>query len=290
MSSNPPISIAIIGAGIAGITLAIAISKHNPNLHLTIFESRSEFSEIGAGVGLGPNAVQAMKLIDAGVYEAHEAVKDRSRSEEKEGIWFDIRYGDGPMAGEMMTDAVAHKDFDHGGVGRAVFLNELVKLLPSGVKVVFEKKVVDVQEIGDRMKVVFSDGEEVAVDAVIGCDGVRSACRKIMLGGYEAVYSGKYAYRKVIPMAKAVAAVGEEVQNRTIYSARGGHILMFPIKGGQLLNLVVFRDSEGQPWTDNKWVIPSTREEILKDFEMWGQKCTNLLEVSFFLNPKQPEG
>jgi len=51
MSSPRPITIAIIGAGIGGITLAIAISKHNPDLHLTLFESRAEFSEIGAGVG-----------------------------------------------------------------------------------------------------------------------------------------------------------------------------------------------------------------------------------------------
>ena len=49
--ANKPISIAIIGAGIGGLTLAIALSKHNPSLQLTIFESRPEFSEIGAGVG-----------------------------------------------------------------------------------------------------------------------------------------------------------------------------------------------------------------------------------------------
>jgi salicylate hydroxylase len=46
-----PISIAIIGAGIAGVTLAIALSKLNPGLKAAIFESRAIFSEIGAGLG-----------------------------------------------------------------------------------------------------------------------------------------------------------------------------------------------------------------------------------------------
>jgi ribulose 1,5-bisphosphate synthetase/thiazole synthase len=46
-----PISIAIIGAGIAGITLCIALSQRNSNLKVTVFESRAAFSEIGAGVG-----------------------------------------------------------------------------------------------------------------------------------------------------------------------------------------------------------------------------------------------
>jgi salicylate hydroxylase len=59
MDSSPPLSIAIIGAGIAGITLAIALSEHNPSLSLTIYESRPEFSEISAGVGFGPNALRA---------------------------------------------------------------------------------------------------------------------------------------------------------------------------------------------------------------------------------------
>lgn len=40
-----------IDIAVAGITLAIALSKHNPSLKITIFESRAAFSEIGAGVG-----------------------------------------------------------------------------------------------------------------------------------------------------------------------------------------------------------------------------------------------
>jgi salicylate hydroxylase len=66
-SSSPPLSIAIIGAGIAGITLAIALSEHNSNLSLTIYESRHEYSEISAGVGFGPNvrilSIQSNKIL-----------------------------------------------------------------------------------------------------------------------------------------------------------------------------------------------------------------------------------
>ncbi|KAG4439641.1 hypothetical protein IFR05_004890 [Cadophora sp. M221] len=51
MSASQPITLAIIGVGIGGINLAIAIPKHNPDLQLTLLESRTEFSEIGAGVG-----------------------------------------------------------------------------------------------------------------------------------------------------------------------------------------------------------------------------------------------
>lgn len=49
--SERPLEIAIIGAGLAGVTLALALTRNNPNLHLTIFESRRKFSEISNGVG-----------------------------------------------------------------------------------------------------------------------------------------------------------------------------------------------------------------------------------------------
>jgi salicylate hydroxylase len=131
--------------------------------------------------------------------------------------------------------------------------------------------------------VIFADGVEVRVVAVLGCDGVRSTCRRVLLGEDEksarAVYSGKYAYRKVVEMEKAVAVAGREIENRTIFFGHGGHILMFPIRDGKFLNIVAFVDAKGQPWTDRRWVIPASREEVLKDYEGWDNPATSILEV-----------
>lgn len=184
----------------------------------------------------------------------------------------------------MIGEIEAKGGFRHCGASRAHFLDGLVGLIPPGMKVHFGKKVVDVVASQDgKMQVQFDDGEVFTADAVVGCDGVRSACRRILLGpdnkSANAVYSGKYAYRKVIDMKDVVKAVGTEVENRTIYSGRGGHLLMFPIRAGKALNIVVFRDSDGVPWTQHQWVIPSSREELLRDFEGWGEKPLKLLEV-----------
>ncbi|KAH7412926.1 hypothetical protein BKA64DRAFT_568081 [Cadophora sp. MPI-SDFR-AT-0126] len=285
MASSPPIKIAIIGAGIGGITLAIAISKHNPDLQLTLFESRAEFSEIGAGVGFGPNATQAMRHISPEVEAVHDKVKTPNLWPEKDHIWYDLRYGTGPRAGEMIGEIEAKGGFRHCGASRAHFLDGLVGLIPETVKVQFGKKVVDVvaDDQDGKMRVLFDDGKVFIADAVVGCDGIRSACRRILLGpddeSAKAVYSGKYAYRKVIDMKDAVKAVGTEVENRTIYSGRGGHLLMFPIRAGKALNIVVFRDSDGAPWTQHQWVIPSSRKELLRDFEGWGEKPIRILEL-----------
>lgn len=285
MSPLAPISIAIIGAGIGGITLAIGLSNYNPSLKLTIFESRLAFSEIGAGVGFGPNAIKALTLISPKLANAYNKVKTANLSPQKVHLWFDLCSGIGPRAGELIAEVASNKAFVHGGASRAQFLDGLVELIPEDVEVVFEKRVVAItrDEPDGKMAIRFDDGTEEHAHAVIGCDGIRSACRRILLGeddkSASAVYSGKYAYRKVVPMEKAVQAVGMEVENRQIYSGYGGHLLMFPIKNGQALNLVVFKDAEGEPWTQRQWVVPSSREAILSDFKGWGEKATKILEV-----------
>ncbi|TVY13951.1 6-methylsalicylic acid decarboxylase atA [Lachnellula arida] len=287
MSSDQPLSIAIIGAGIAGVTLAIALSGHNPNIHLTIFESRLKFSEISAGVGLGPNAVKAMDLISPKITEAYNAVKTANLWPEKAEVLYDIRYGDGPKAGHMIAEMKSEKGFVPCSASRAQFLARLIDLLPETVGVKFGKRVIDVE--GDdedepgKTRVRFEDGTEVHVDAVIGCDGIRSACRRILLGeddrGANAVYSGKYAYRKVVDMNKAIKAVGPEVQNRQVYLGQGGHILTCPIRNGKALNMVAFKDARGTPWKQRQWVIPSSRDVLLRDFKGWGDKSIKLLEL-----------
>jgi salicylate hydroxylase len=53
-----------------------------------------------------------------------------------------------------------------------------------------------------------------------------------------AVFSGKYAYRGLIPMAKAVDIMGDNEQPRTpqMFVGYHGHVLTFPIANGSIFN------------------------------------------------------
>lgn len=89
----PPI--AIIGGGLAGLALSIGLTRHG--IPHKIYESAPAFSEIGAGIALGPNSVTALELIDPRIKDALEScITHNEGIEDDVGIrreWMDIRVG-----------------------------------------------------------------------------------------------------------------------------------------------------------------------------------------------------
>jgi flavin-dependent dehydrogenase len=90
-------TIAIIGGGLAGLTLSIGLTRYG--IPHKIYESASAFSEIGAGIALGPNSISALELIDPRIKEGlkkcityNEGVNEEGEGKGKEE-WMDIRVG-----------------------------------------------------------------------------------------------------------------------------------------------------------------------------------------------------
>jgi salicylate hydroxylase len=220
-------TIAIVGGGIAGLTLAIAL--HQRQVPVTIYEQAPAFGEIGAGVSFSPNAVQAMKVCHEGIYEAFEDVCTRNLWPEKKKVWFDYLDGfnedthtDGEGKGKQKIAFTISNSLGQNGVHRAHFLEAMVKLMPKNIAR-FGKRLSDVTESsGGKMVMSFEDGSTAEADAIIGCDGIKSRVRQIMFGAdhpsAKPSYTHKYAYRGLVPMEKAIEAVGEEqAQNACMY-------------------------------------------------------------------------
>lgn len=208
-------NVAIIGGGIAGITLAIAL--HHRQIPVTIYEQAPAFGEVGAGVSFSPNAVQAMKVCHPGVYQAFERVCTRNLWESKQDVWFD--YLDGYNNRESGRQDIAftiRNSLGQNGVHRAHFLDEMVRLIPEDIAR-FHKHLEEILERMSDGKLLmrFSDGSVEEADVVVGCDGIKSRVRQLMVGrehpAADPVFTHKYAYRGLVPMDKAVEAIGEEL-------------------------------------------------------------------------------
>lgn len=237
--AHPPtkhFNIAVVGGGIAGLTLTLALLKNR--VPVTLYEAASKFGEIGAGVSFGPNASRAMNLISPHIYKGFENRSTHNQSQDNLGYWFTMQYGEDLGQGDLITELPC--EGGHAAVHRAHFLDELIQLLPEGV-VIFGKRAIGYDQSGESVTVKFQDGTKAEHDAVIGCDGIKSKIRVCLLGEQDpaskAVYSGKYAYRGLIPMDKAKGLLGEEkAQNSQMYFGRHGHVLTFSIEKGKTMN------------------------------------------------------
>ena len=240
-TNTKPLDIAVIGGGIAGLTLVIGLLKHD--IQVTLYEAAHHFGEIGAGVGFGPNSTRALTMIDPAIKHGFEKVSTSNLWESKQHVWFDFRYGeDGDEEGR--TGKLFHTLYCYGPQGtmhRADFLDELVKLVPAGIAH-FGKRLVALEDLGHSgLRLKFHDGSEATHHAVIGCDGIKSATREYLLGpnnlATHAVFSGKYCHRGLIPMDEAVALLGDELaRNNNMYLGHHGHILTFPVQKGKTMN------------------------------------------------------
>jgi len=197
---------------------------------LTVYpKAAPAFAEIGAGVSLGPNAARAMQMIDPAIHEGLLRCATGNAWPAQQNSWFTFRKGEDKDAkfGAKICDLWC--ETGQTSVHRASFLDELVALVPKEVAH-FGKKLEDIEDKGDHVILHFADGTTAKHSAVIGCDGVKSRTREIVLGKHhpatKPTFSGKYAYRGLIPMEKAADLMGDELaRNSQMFLGHGGYVL-----------------------------------------------------------------
>lgn len=120
---------------------------------------------------------------------------------------------------------------------------------------------------------------------VIGCDGIRSKVRQFVIGGdnnpaHHAHYTHKYAFRGLVPMDKAYAALGQEkTETRHMYLGPDAHALTFPVAGGKLLNVVAFVTDTDQ-WPDSeKFTLPASKADAVKAFASFNSTVKAIIDM-----------
>ncbi|KAF2155146.1 FAD/NAD(P)-binding domain-containing protein [Myriangium duriaei CBS 260.36] len=259
-------TIAIVGGGIGGLTLAIGCLTQSVPIH--VYEAAPSFGEIGAGVSFGPNALRAMQLISPSIWNAFQACLTNNASHESSKYWF--RFRNGNDTSSKVGSSIIDLECATGqtSVHRARFLDELVKEVPEEAAS-FGKRLDNVDDRGEHVVLHFKDGTSARHAAVICCDGIKSRGRHILLGkdhpAASAVFSGKYAYRGLIPMDQAAELMGDDIaRNSHMFLGKGGHVLTFPIEKGDTMNVVAFGSADR--WDDPEWVKPMKKDDMRRDF------------------------
>jgi salicylate hydroxylase len=268
--SSQDFNIAIVGAGIGG--LALAIGLNHLNVPFTIYESAAAFSAVGAGVGLGPNALSAMDMIDSRFRDMYMRIATGNLRPEKKHVMMEaMRLEVGLGEGESW--------WGHGGWGADYFertgahRKDLLDIMTSFIKkdaVRFNKRVKSMTQGNGQVTLTFQDGEVIHHAAVIGTDGVKGATRRIVLEDrypdcVDAAYTGKYVYRAIVPMSDSKSILGDLATDAKMYMSRDANLSTYPISFGTQLNVVAFK-RDPHPWRHPDTTYEVTREEMLADF------------------------
>ncbi|KAI1379519.1 hypothetical protein F4677DRAFT_335265 [Hypoxylon crocopeplum] len=289
------VQVAIVGGGIIGLITALGLLRRN--IPVKIYEQSRSFREIGAGVAFTANAMQCMALLDPVIVDAVNAVATPNGEDSSKPNDY-LRYHDGyhwdPNDPEGTDDKLlfllhsGYKGFQ--GCHRANLLDELVKYIPSHA-VEFGKRFIGYNNrgLGEKVLLQFGDGSTAEADIVIGCDGIKSKVRQLLLGAENPAsypyFSHKVAYRALIPMDRVEPVLGPfKSRNQHMHMGPRAHILHFPVAAGKLLNVVAFVTDHadwplGDPNGVGNMTSPGTREGVAASFKGWGPTVTKIVNL-----------
>ena len=253
--------VVIVGAGIGGLALALAL--HRRGIAVRIYESAPELRPLGVGLNLLPHAVR--ELADLGL----EAKLVAAGIPTREYVFY-------TRAGQLVYSEPRGRDAGYGwpqisihrGDLHAILLEAVTERLGAGALALDHKCVGFAQDEGHAIA-RFAGKPDARGTVLVACDGIHSAVRSDMHPNGSALrYEGTTQYRGVTKWAPfhggaSMAYLGTN---------RHGKLVMYPIrndidgKGNQLINWVI----EVQRPTEHlsrDWTRKARVEDFIEGFE-----------------------
>ena len=263
----------VAGAGIAGLTAALALAR--AGLRVTVFEQTARLEETGAGIQVGPNAARV--LIALGLRErlAPSVVAPQA-----------IRVMAGGSGREVVRIPLGtNAEQRYGAPYWTIHRGDLQAALVDAVKAVQDvtlklgTRVEDFATHVNGITVHARDDQRVIEDiafALIGADGVWSTLRGRVQAQHPPKFRHRTAWRALIPAEQVAEQFREPLVH--LWLGLGAHLVHYPVKAGRLINIVAIVHDD---WNEYGWNASGERTEIMRHFSgfAWDDSARSLVAL-----------
>ena len=251
---------AVAGAGIAGLTSAIALAQRG--ISVDIFERAPDLQEIGAGIQLSPNATALLErlglmadladhLVEPEAIEIHDGSSGRKLAAIPLGAAARRRY--------RASYCLIRRADLQAGLLAAVRQHPNILLHVSA-------------ELGDveaeRNGIAFSaGGRKHSADLLVAADGLHSHLRTDYFGHPGPRPLGHIAWRATLPADSVPAAIDMRVTG--LWLGPGTHLVHYPVAGGKHLNVIVIAAGNAADAAPPKACFRHQARHLLDAIDAW---------------------
>ncbi len=250
-----PIRVAIVGAGIGGLSAAAALGR--AGFAVTVYEQAPALGEVGAGLSLSPNAVKGLRFlgVESQLLEAADEPPHQITRHFKTGeVLVDIdRAGTREEFGAPYLQI--HRADLHG------ILEDACRSQPD-TRFELGKALADVQESDDGVTLSFGDGSKAEADVLIGADGLKSTTRARVFGADQPRFAGYVAWRGLVPGERLAHL--DFPPGSCVYAGPARLFVRYPVRHGALQNFVAFARTDD--WHEEGWSQTGRIEDAMAHF------------------------
>ncbi|OCF42528.1 hypothetical protein I317_03644 [Kwoniella heveanensis CBS 569] len=271
MPDKKQLKIAIVGAGPGGLATWIHFRKLS-DVEISIFDGARELREIGAGIGLNENTWRHLQLL--GVAEKIDQFTNRG-----DPTKIDVENRNG-VTGKLISRRYQSTDPNipaRSRIERYKLQNALLSAVPRE-QIRLSKKLVDLKETAAGVTLVFKDETTAGpFDLVIGADGIRSVVRSYAFPEHRLSYTGKVAYRILIPQEN-VAHIPDIPQGSCFWHTKNTHVYTNPLDNGlfEIATRAPIPDPDG---TKVSWGTEVPKEDVVGHYTEYCETIRKILDV-----------
>ncbi|MGH6767924.1 MAG: FAD-dependent monooxygenase [Xanthobacteraceae bacterium] len=248
-------TIAVVGAGLGGLTAAIALRQRG--FDVTVYEQADRLGEIGAGIQLSPNAMRV--LIGLGLDRAFEAIA----FEPNRHVVRNWKTGSIVSATQMKGAFRSQYGAGYFGAHRADLHGVLQQAVPAE-RVKLNAHCTGVRQTAGHAVLTFADGSEAEADVVIGADGIRSSVRTGLFGVDAPRFTGHIVWRGLVPASALPKELIEP--DMTAWFGPKGTVVTYYVRRGELVNWIAHYETD---WREESWSIETDWREAADAYDGW---------------------